>query len=442
MSNHRVAHDASAMPSFAEAFAVWTRIGLLSFGGPAGQIALMHRTLVEEKKWLSERRFLNALNFCMLLPGPEAMQLATYAGWLMHGVRGGVAAGLMFVLPGATVIFALAIIYAMVGAMPVVEAVFIGIKAAVLVIVLQALLKVAGRTLHRPLHWGIAGVAFAALFLFSVPFPLVVLGAAVVGLIFLREMRESADPPATPTTDRRTIPLRQTLGTVALWGTLWLAPLGILIAALGADHVLSQAAIFFSQLAVVTFGGAYAVLAYMAQEVVEGYRWLTAGEVLDSLGLAETTPGPLILVNQFVGTLAAARDGGGLSVATGLAGAIVTLWATFVPCFLWIFAGAPYIERAGEVVWLNAALSGVTAAIVGVIANLSLWFAVQVLFAEVGRVTLGPLQTLRPIWTTLDLVAVALTGVAGVLMLRLGTGIITTLAVCATLAGAWWAGGW
>ncbi|MEL7542318.1 MAG: chromate efflux transporter [Pseudomonadota bacterium] len=424
-------------PAFAEAHAAWWRIGLLSFGGPAGQIALMHRVLVEEKKWLSERQFLNALNFCMLLPGPEAMQLATYAGWLLHGVRGGLAAGIAFVVPGAVVIFALALAYAAFGDLAWVEAVFIGIKAAVLVIVVQALMKVAGRALRRSVHWAIAAMAFFGLFFLGVPFPLVIFGAALAGFVLLRgdaaRMADGADVGIVAGVG--SVRLSDTARTVAGGLAIWLGPLVVLVGALGPDHVLSEAAIFFSKLAVVTFGGAYAVLAYMAQEVVEGFRWLTAGEMLDSLGLAETTPGPLILVTQFVGTLAAARDAGGLSFPMAIAGSLVTLWATFAPCFLWIFAGAPYIERAGRAVWLSAALSGVTAAVVGVIANLSLWFALQVLFGDVTRVAFGPFQAWLPTLATLDPAALALTGIAAALLLWRGVGVMGTLAACAALAG-------
>ncbi|MEO0619936.1 MAG: chromate efflux transporter [Pseudomonadota bacterium] len=430
----------SLMPAFGETQATWWRIGFLSFGGPAGQIALMHRVLVEEKKWLSERQFLNALNFCMLLPGPEAMQLATYAGWLLHGVRGGLAAGLAFVLPGAAVILALALAYAAFGDLAWVSAVFLGIKAAVLIIVVQALRSVAGRALRRPVHWMIAAMAFGGLFFLGVPFPLVVLGAAFAGYALLRGDAAQMAVKAEDVTqaDVPAVHLADTLRTVVTWAAIWLVPLLGLVVALGPDHLLSQAALFFSKLAVVTFGGAYAVLAYMAQEVVEGYRWLSAGEMLDSLGLAETTPGPLILVTQFVGTLAAARDAGGLSLPMALAGSLVTLWATFAPCFLWIFAGAPHIERAGRAIWLSAALAGVTAAVVGVIANLSLWFAMQVIFTEVRQVAAGPFTIFLPTWETLDPVALALTAIAAALMLWRGAGVLITLAVCALCAGLWW----
>jgi len=421
-------------PTFSEAFRVWTRIGLLSFGGPAGQIALMHRILVEEKKWLPESRFLHALNFCMLLPGPEAMQLATYAGWLMHGLRGGLVAGLMFVLPGACIVFALAVMYATLGNVPLVEAVFLGVKAAVLIIVVEALLRISRKALKRPAHWALAAAAFVAIFFFAAPYPLIVLAAAIIGWWLLSE-REIKTPPAAAAP----VPFAQTAVTVTTWLAIWLLPLAAIGLMLGPDHVLTQIGVFFSKLAVVTFGGAYAVLAYMAQEVVEGYKWLTAGEMLDGLGLAETTPGPLILVTEFVGALAAARDGGGTSIAMALAGAAVALWATFAPCFLWIFTGAPYIERLGENERLKSALSGVTAAVVGVILNLSVWFALHVLFASVTRTGIGPLQLWLPDLATIDIRALVLAIVATFALLVFRLGILPTLALCAGLASLWYA---
>ncbi|MGI9405609.1 MAG: chromate efflux transporter [Hyphomicrobiaceae bacterium] len=425
----------TANPSFAEAFSVWTRIGLLSFCGPAGQIALMHRILVDEKKWLPENRFLHALNFCMLLPGPEAMQLATYAGWMMHGLRGGLAAGIMFVLPGACVVLALALIYATFGNVPLVEALFLGVKAAVLIVVVEALLRISRKALKRPVDWWIAAAAFIAIFFFAAPYPLIVLVAALVGW-WLVTASETDTAPAVAGTPVRTT---ETIRTIAVWLAIWLVPLALIGWTLGPDHVIAQTGIFFSKLAVVTFGGAYAVLAYMAQEVVEGYKWLTAGEMLDGLGLAETTPGPLILVTEFVGTLAGWRANGGMSFGMALAGAAVTLWATFVPCFLWIFAGAPYIERLGENARLKSALAGVTAAVVGVILNLSLWFALHVLFATVTRTHAGPLQLWIPDFTTLDFRAFTLALIATATLLFLHWGILPTLALCAGLSSAWYA---
>ncbi|MEM8752240.1 MAG: chromate efflux transporter, partial [Pseudomonadota bacterium] len=325
--------DHADEPSLAEAFRVYTRIGVLSFGGPAAQIALMHKELVEDRPWLSERQYLNALSFCMLLPGPEAMQLATYAGWRLHGVMGGLAAGLMFVLPGALVILALGGLYAAFGGVPLVEALFLGVKAAVVVIVFQALLKVANRALSGLDQWAIAGLAFLGIFFLALPFPLIVAAAAAYGFLFGAKAAEEPTAPAAR--------LGETARTAAIWLAVWLAPLF----AVGAlDGMLAEIGAFFSRLAVVTFGGAYAVLAYMAQEVVADYGWLEAGEMMDGLGLAETTPGPLILVTEFVGFLAAAKAGG---FWFGVAGAAVALWATFAPCFLWIFVGAPYIEWIG-----------------------------------------------------------------------------------------------
>jgi chromate transporter len=330
--------DGTGAPTFSEALKVWAKIGVISFGGPAGQIALMHRVLVDERRWIDEPRYLNALNFCMLLPGPEAMQLATYVGWRLHGLKGGLAAGLLFVMPGALVVLTLSMLYAAFGALPLAEALFVGIKAAVLAIVVEALLRIARRSLKGNVEWIIAGAAFVAIFLLAVPFPLIVLAAALVG--FFRAQDSGSAPRPVQSTQAATR-LDATLATIALWLAIWIVPLAALAAILGPAHVISQIAWFFSKLAVVTFGGAYAVLAYMAQDVVQSYRWLSAGEMLDGLGLAETTPGPLILVTEFVGFLAAHRHGGGNPWAMGLLGALVTLWATFAPCFLWIFAGAP-----------------------------------------------------------------------------------------------------
>ena len=417
----------SARPTFSEAIAVWARIGLLSFGGPAGQIALMHKEIVDDHKWLTEQQFLNALNFCMLLPGPEAMQLATYSGWRLHGVKGGLAAGLLFVLPGAVVVLALSFIYAALGNVPAVEAVFLGVKAAVLVIVVEALLRIAKRALKRRADWGIALASFIAIFFFDAPFPLIILAAALIGYTLGSNNAPSESAGDMP------VPFTRTAATLALWLGIWLVPLGAIALALGPDHVLAQTGLFFSKLAVVTFGGAYAVLAYMAQQAVETYGWLSAGEMLDGLGLAETTPGPLILVTEFVGTLAAYRSGDGPPWAMGLAGAGVTLWATFAPCFAWIFAGAPYVERIGSNARLSGALAGVTAAVVGVILNLALWFALHVLFARVTPVALGPLRLWTPDLATFDWQAGALSVLAALLLLWRHMGVISVLAICAGL---------
>ncbi len=415
-------------PTFAEATQVWAQIGVLSFGGPAGQIALMHRMLVDERRWISDERFLHALNFCMLLPGPEAMQLATYVGWRLHGTLGGLIAGLLFVLPGACVILALSIAYAIYGDMPLVEAAFVGIKAAVLVIVIEAVLRVARRALKQPYHWLIAAAAFVAIFFFDAPFPLIIAVAASVGYFLAPSHPQHAPLPDAP------IPLSRTLATAALWLAIWIIPLAIVAAWFGPAHTLADIALFFSKLAVVTFGGAYAVLAYMAQQAVETYGWLDAREMLDGLGLAETTPGPLILVTEFVGFLAAYRHAGTPQLAFGILGAAVTLWATFAPCFLWIFTGAPYLDRLSANAKLSGALAGVTAAVVGVILNLSVWFALHALFARVEPVWHGPIRLWTPELASLDVTALLLAAFAAVLLLGFRLGILATLALTAAAA--------
>jgi chromate transporter len=426
--------DTAPTPTFREALAVWARIGVLSFGGPAGQIALMHRMLVDERRWIAEDRFLHALNFCMLLPGPEAMQLATYIGWRLHGTLGGLVAGLLFVLPGAIVVLALSIAYAFFGQVPIIEAAFVGIKAAVLVIVVEALLRVARRALRGPYDALIAAAAFIGIFFFAVPFPLVVAGAAAIGFLLLpaaplrRDQESSAEPPVS---------LSRTVATAALWLAIWIGPLLLVTALLGRTHVTTDIALFFSKLSVVTFGGAYAVLAYMAQQAVETYGWLSAGEMLDGLGLAETTPGPLILVTEFVGFLAGFRKGGEPQLAFGLLGAAVTLWATFAPCFLWIFVGAPYVERLSKSPRLAGALAAVTAAVVGVILNLSLWFALHVIFGSVTATWYGPLQIWTPELASLNVEALALACLAAVLLFGVRLGIATTLSLSAAAALSW-----
>ncbi|MFO0991009.1 MAG: chromate efflux transporter [Hyphomicrobiales bacterium] len=427
-SKQPVAADFASSPSLSEATGVWAKIGLLSFGGPAGQIAMMHRVFVDERKWLCEAEYLAALNFCMLLPGPEAMQLATYTGWKLHGWRGGLIAGLLFVLPGALVIMALSILYAMLGKLPLVEALFFGIKAAVLAIVIEALLRVARRALKLKSDWWIAGLAFLALYVFDAPFPLVIAVAAAFGYMRTRSSI-SADAASTP------VDWRATVKTATLWLALWIVPVAILIASFGRHHVFSEVALFFSKLAIVTFGGAYAVLSYMAQQAVENYHWLTPAEMVDGLGLAETTPGPLILVTQFVGFIAGYREAGGLW--GGVAAAIITLWVTFVPCFLWIMVGAPYLERLRGNPRLSGALAAITAAVVGVILNLSLWFALHVLFAKVDRMAWGLAKPWVPDIATLDFAALGLSIIAAVALLRLHFGIFGTLALCAALGVGW-----
>ena len=423
-------------PTFSEAFPVWTRIGILSFGGPAGQIALMHRILVDERKWIDERGFLQALNFCMLLPGPEATQLATYVGWRMHGIRGGLAAGLMFVLPGALLMVLLSALYATFGKLPLAAALLVGVKAAVLAIVVEALIRIARRGLKEPAHQWLAALAFVAIFFFAVPFPVIVLAAALYGYATGGGTRDAAVDAAVNRQTRSDM-FTATLRTTAIWLAIWLLPLLGLAMILGSDHVLTQIGWFFSKLAVVSFGGAYAVLAYVAQDAVQLYGWITPGEMVDALGLAETTPGPLILVTEFVGFLAAHRNGGGPPLLMGTLGAIVTLWATFAPCFLWIFVGAPYLERINAEPRLRSALAGVTAAVVGVILNLTVWFALHVLFARSEATWFGPLRLHLPELASLDLVALVLAIIAAVLMFGLHRGIMTTLAVCGALGVAW-----
>ena len=412
-----------AQPSLAQAFWVFLRIGVMSFGGPAAQIALMHRVLVEERGWLLEKQFLNALSFCMLLPGPEAMQLATYAGWRLHGIAGGIIAGLLFVLPGAAVIFVLATLYVTYGDLPIVDSLFLGVQAVAVVIVIEALLRVSKRALGTKTHWGIAGLAFVGIFFIGISYPLIVLAAAIYGAVVTPPLQEELAPSIE--TSRRT-----TLVTVLIGLAVWGLPV-LLLDVLSDGGILPALAIFFSKLAVVTFGGAYAVLAYMAQDVVVAFGWLTAKEMIDALGLAETTPGPLILVTQMVGFLAAFREGG---YGLAFAGGIITLWVTFVPCFLWIFAGAPYIEWISAQPRLNGALRAVTAAVVGVILNLSLWFALHVVFETVTRKRIGPLQLWTPEPASVNVLALALIALAAMLLLRLHMGLGWVLVISAGLA--------
>lgn len=416
-------------PPFSEALRVWTRIGLTSFGGPAGQIALMHRVLVDEKKWLDEKTYLLALNFCTLLPGPEAMQLATYSGWRLHGLKGGLAAGLLFVLPGAAIVLALSALYAVYGTVPIVTALFTGIKAAVLAIVIEALLKISKRSLRDGAEWAVAALSFVAIFFLKIPFPIIILAAGLFGY-----WRSSGAFVELDQTSSLPVHKRDTLATILVWSAIWLAPLVVVALIFGSDHVLTKLAVFFSQLAIVTFGGAYAVLAYMAQDVVQLHGWLQPGEMLDGLGLAETTPGPLILVTEFVGFLAAFRQGDGSPFVMGLLGALVTLWATFVPSFLFIFAGAPYIESLKSAPRLKGALSAITAAVVGVILNLSVWFAVHVIFRKVEDYQVGPLHFIVPEFATLDWIVATLGMLAAILLFFMSRGIITTLSICGALS--------
>jgi len=427
----------------AEALRFWVRLGFISFGGPAGQIAIMHQELVERRRWLSETTFLHALNFCMLLPGPEAQQLAAYIGWKLHGIRGGIAAGVLFVAPGALIVLGLSMLYAGLHEVSLVQALFFGIKAAVLAIVIEAVVRIGRRALRNGLMIGIAAAGFIAIFLYRVPFPLVILGAAAVGLAgsllypgrFVAaggdgKTRDSS--AAEPATKMRTP--GQNVRLIAAFLLLWLAPTAVLVAMLGPQNAFAQQGLFFSKMAVVTFGGAYAVLAYVSQQAVDSYGWLAPGEMLDGLGLAETTPGPLILVVQFVGFLAAYRNPGALDpMLAGTLGALLTTWVTFVPCFLWVFLGAPYIERLHRRTALSAGLSAITAAVVGVILNLAVWFGLHVLFGEVGERKFLGMTLYVPDWSTLNAPAAVLAAGALIAMLRFRVPMVTTLAASALL---------
>jgi chromate transporter len=410
-------------PTLSELTRTFARIGILSFGGPAAQIALMHREVVDDRRWLDEKDYLSALSFCMLLPGPEAMQLATWIGWRTHGVIGGLITGLLFVLPGAAVVLALSMIYAAFGQVPLVGALFFGIQAAVVVVVIEALLRVAKRALKGRAQWVIAGLAFLGLFAFNMPFPAIIGAAALWGFATTRPVTATGHPAATKAPPAA---LRQSLQAIVIWGAVWLVPLGLLTWLDGG--LLADLAAFFSKLAVLTFGGAYAVLAWMTQEVVQDRAWLTLPEMMTGLGLAETTPGPLILVTEFVGYMAAFKQGG---IWYGIAGAVVTVWMTFAPCFLWIFAGAPWLGRITAMPRLSGALSAITAAVVGVIANLSLWFATHVFFGRVTMLEAGPLHMILPDVTTLHLPAVVIAALAGWLLLFRHWNLIAVLAIAA-----------
>lgn len=417
----------AAAPSLGDLTWAFARIGCLSLGGPAGQIALMQRELVDERCWIEQSAFLRALNLCHLLPGPEAQQLATWIGWRLHGVRGGLIAGLLFVMPGALFMFALSLLYVAAAGLGWFAALFMGIKAAVLAIVAQALMRVAKRALGTRLKLALALLAATALALFQAPFPLVILVAGLIGATAARWQPHWLGTHHAPA---NTVPLASphrlaasTVLTVSIWLAIWALPLGIVFLALGPDHVLWHIGLFFSRLAVVTFGGAYAVLAYMAQAAVSGFGWLTPGEMADGLGLAETTPGPLIMVTQFVGFIAAWRDPAPFTpLVAGLLGAGLTTWVTFAPCFLWIFACAPWMSWLERAKHLQGALAAITAAVVGVIANLALWFALHVVFREVGPLGL-------PVWASLDWRAAAIALGAAVLLFRLKRNVLEVLAL-------------
>jgi chromate transporter len=442
----------SAVPShgisLGEATGVWARIALLSFGGPAGQIAVMHRILVEELRWVSEARFLHALNYCHLLPGPEAQQLAIYIGWLMHRTLGGLIAGVLFVVPGVIALMALSWIYVIWGDVSVVAGLFFGLKAAVLAVVIEAVLRVGRRALKSRIAVAIAGLAFIALFFFAVPFPIVVLLAAAIGFVadrfgFPVASSGSHGKAAPVETDRlgdgmpahARPDFSRSLRTGITWLVLWLAPVALLLVMLGPEDVFSRLAIFFSQVAVVSFGGAYAVLAYVAQQAVETYGWLRPGEMLAGLGMAETTPGPLIMVVQYVGFLAGYRAPGTLSplLAGTLAGLLVT-WVTFTPCFLWVFLGAPYVEALRGARALSAALSAVTAAVVGVILNLAVWFGLHVVFRQLLPWHNDGFALDVPVLSSIDPSATILAIAAALALFRFKIGVIPTLLGC-SLAG-------
>jgi chromate transporter len=443
-----VAADQTAAPahgvSFGEAFKIWLRVALLSFGGPAGQIAVMHRIIVEERRWISEARFLHALNYCHLLPGPEAQQLAIYIGWLMHKTKGGVVAGTLFVVPGVVALMALSWIYVIWGNVSFVAGLLFGLKAAVLAVVIEAVLRVGRRALKSRLAVAIAAVAFIALFFFAIPFPLVVLAAAAIGFAANRAGYAVGGKAAHGKDDDllgEEIPdhahpsLARAMKVVAVWAPLWLGPIVLLFLALGPEHIFTRLTIFFSQVAVVSFGGAYAVLAYVAQQAVETHHWLRPDEMLAGLGLAETTPGPLIMVVQYVGFLAGYRTPGTMPplLAGTVAGLLVT-WVTFTPCFLWVLLGAPYVEALRGVRALGAALSAVTAAVVGVILNLAVWFGIHVIFRETITWQGYGLNLSLPILPSIDIFAAILAAAAAIAIFRFKVGIMQTLLAC-SLAG-------
>jgi chromate transporter len=434
-----------------EAFRTWLRVAALSFGGPAGQIAVMHRILVEEKRWISEERFLHALNYCMLLPGPEAQQLATYIGWLMHRTLGGIMAGVLFVIPGVIAIMALSYVYAGYGTVPVIMALFFGLKAAVLAIVLEAVVRIGKRSLKNNAMLVLAAAAFVGIFFLNIPFPIIILSAALIGFVGAWTgatafqvksghgdgkqdvaVVDSLLGDELPAHARPTV--SSALAVSAIWLALWLVPVIAILATLGSANVFSQIAVFFSKMAMVTFGGAYAVLAYVAQQAVEHYGWLKPGEMLDGLGMAETTPGPLIMVLQFVGFMAAFRDPGSLSpMLAGTLGGLLATWVTFTPCFLWIFLGAPFIEVLRGNKALNGALSAITAAVVGVVLNLAIWFALHTVFREVSPVRGYGFSFDVPVLASADPWALALSVAAIIAIFRFKAGMIPTLLACSAI---------
>ena len=439
---------------FGEAMRVWARVAALSFGGPAGQIAVMHRIVVEEKRWIGEQRFLQALNYCTLLPGPEAQQLAIYIGWLMHRTKGGLVAGTLFVLPGLLAIMALSWIYVLLGKVTLVQGLFFGLKAAVLVIVIEAVLRVGKRALKNDVMRAIAAAAFVALFFFDVPFPIIILVAGLIGYFggragvpaFLaggghgkmgdKQLSDTDSLLGEETPEHAKPNIRWSLSITAVFLALWLVPVALLLLTLGGGNVFTDIALFFSKMAVVTFGGAYAVLAYVAQQAVDHYRWVTAGEMLDGLGMAETTPGPLIMVTQFVGFLAAWRAPGAMPpLLAATLGGLLTTWVTFTPCFLWIFFGAPFVEALRSNKALGAALGVITAAVVGVILNLAVWFALHVLFVRQVPVHFLGTSVDLPVLASVNLPSLVLSIAAAIAIFRFKLGMIPVL-LASSLAGA------
>ena len=446
MDQHSHTSGTAAHPTFWQALLVWAKIGLLSFGGPAGQIALMHRELVETRKWISETRFLHALNYCMLLPGPEAQQLATYIGWLLHGTRGGITAGTLFVLPGFIVIVTLSTLYAEFQTTDWLNHLFFGLKAAVLAIVIEAVIKVSRRALKSNAMVGLAATSFIAIYCFHVPFPAIVLGAALVGLMGTRfQLAGFTSAPVEKSTATLDLALDTGVQTVTptlgrairvtlTWVAVWLAPIGLATLLLGSRSGLVEIGSFFAWLAVVTFGGAYAVLAYVADVAVTHFHWLKPGEMLDGLALAETTPGPLLMVLPFIGFQAAYRlEGNAGGLVSGILGAGLVTWVTFTPSFLWIFLGGPHVEQLRGSKLLSGALSGVTAAVVGVILNLAIWFGLHTLFYDLIQISYGPFQPVWPQWATIDLKSASLAAIAVALVFRLKLGVVPTLAVTGIL---------
>jgi chromate transporter len=434
---------------FSEAFRVWTRVAVQSFGGPAGQIAVMHRILVEEKRWVGEERFLHALNYCMLLPGPEAQQLAIYLGWLLNRTPGGLVAGILFVLPGFLSILALSLLYVGLGSTALVTGLFYGLKPAVMAVVVEAVVRIGRRALRNRLMLAVAAAAFVAIFFFEVPFPVIVMAAGLFGWLGGRLVPDAFPAPAStsedvdqPIADARAVQVRPSLGrsmrVLAVCLALWIVPLLALAGALGPAHTVVREGVFFSQMSMVTFGGAYAVLAWVSQKAVETYGWLTAREMLDGLGMAETTPGPLIQVVQFVGFLGAYRHPGGLDPwASAILGSLVATWVTYVPCFLWILLGAPYIEALRGRRALSTALAGITAAVVGVILNLAVWFSLHVLFGQVDELRWSGLRLLVPAWSTVEWPAVVLAAGAFLALFRFRLGMMKTLAASAAAGMLW-----